>query len=180
VNRESGEADAPVEIVPYDPAWPMRFEKERALLQHELAPWLVGPIEHVGSTAVPGLDAKPVIDIMAGVESLDASRGAIPAAEGCSYLYFPYREDVMHWFCKPSPAFRTHHLHLVPFDSDLWKERLAFRDYLRRQPDVARAYAALKHELAQRHRFDREAYTEAKGPFVTRITALARADSDAE
>jgi GrpB-like predicted nucleotidyltransferase (UPF0157 family) len=157
VNRESGEVDASVEIVAYDPAWPSRFENERALLLPELAPWLAGPIEHVGSTAVPGLDAKPVIDIMAGVESLSASRDAIAAAERCGYLYYPNRDDVMHWFCKPSPAFRTHHLHLVPFDSDLWKARLAFRDHLRQYPGVAREYAALKRELAARHRFDREA-----------------------
>jgi GrpB-like predicted nucleotidyltransferase (UPF0157 family) len=165
--------DARVEIVPYDPAWPLRFTEERALLECALAPWLAGAIEHVGSTAVPGLDAKPVIDIMAGVESLAASRDAIAAAERCGYLYAPYRADVMHWFCKPSPACRTHHLHLVPFESDLWRERIAFRDYLRRHADVAREYAALKRELAARYRFDREAYTESKGPFVMRITALA-------
>ena len=179
MNGESGETDdtrdqdAAVEIVPYDPRWAARFAEERALLARALAPWLTGAIEHVGSTAVAGLDAKPVIDIMAGVASLAASRDAVAAAERCGYLYFPYRSDVMHWFCKPSPAFRTHHLHLVPFGSNLWRERLAFRDYLREHPDVARDYAALKRELAERYRFDREAYTEAKGPFVTRITALA-------
>jgi GrpB-like predicted nucleotidyltransferase (UPF0157 family) len=167
--------DASVEIAAYDPAWPSRFAQEGTLLLRELAPWLTGAIEHIGSTAVPGLAAKPVIDIMAGVESLSASRDAIAAAERCGYLYAPYRDDVMHWFCKPSPAFRTHHLHLVPVDSGLWHERLAFRDYLRRYPDVAREYAALKQALAARYRFDRDAYTEAKGPFVTRITALALA-----
>ena len=165
--------DAIVEIVPYDPDWRQRFEDERALLASVLDPGLAGPTEHVGSTAVPGLDSKPVIDIMAGVESLDASRAAIAAAEGCGYLYAPYREDVMHWFCKPSPVLRTHHLHLVPYDSDLWRERIAFRDYLRAHAEVAREYATLKHELASRFRFDREAYTESKAPFVTRITAMA-------
>jgi GrpB-like predicted nucleotidyltransferase (UPF0157 family) len=165
--------DASVEIVPYDPAWPARFESERALLLRVLDPWLAGPITHVGSTAVPGLAAKPVIDIMAGVASLEASRDAIAALEAHGYMYYPYRPDVMHWFCKPSPAVRTHHLHLVPAGTALWTERLAFRDYLRRHPDVAQEYAALKHELAARYRFDREAYTESKGPFITRITALA-------
>lgn len=166
-------AEEAVRIVPYDASWPRRFEKERALLSEVLATWLVGPIEHVGSTAVPGLAAKPVIDIMAGVVSLSASRAAIDAVAPYDYCYAPYRPDLMHWFCKPSPSARTHHLHLVPIDSELWVERLAFRDYLRAHTDVALEYTRLKQELAERHRFDREAYTDAKGPFVRRVLALA-------
>jgi GrpB-like predicted nucleotidyltransferase (UPF0157 family) len=165
--------EASVEIVPYDPAWPSRFEQERSLLKRALAPWLTGPVEHIGSTAVPGLIAKPVIDIMAAVESLAASADAIAAAGDLGYVYYPYRPDVMHWFCKPSPALRTHHLHLVPFESRLWKERLAFRDHLRRDAAAAAEYAALKIELARQYAFDREAYTDAKGPFVRRVVDLA-------
>src|SRR5262249_40228433 len=140
-----------------------------ALLAAAIGQWLCGPIEHVGSTAVPGVAAKPVIDIMAGVESLERSRPALVVVERLHYCYAPYRADVMHWFCKPSPAFRTHHLHLVPFGSRLWIERLAFRDYLRAHGAVAQEYAELKRRLAEAHRFDREAYTEAKTPFVERI-----------
>lgn len=158
-----------VHISTYDPAWPSLFEAERELLAYALKPWLVGPIEHVGSTAVSGLPAKPVIDIMAGVESLDASREAISVLQDIGYQYAPYRADVMHWFCKPSPAFRTHHLHLVPYLSQLWSERLAFRDCLRSNPTVASEYAELKLRLAEIYRFDRESYTEAKGPFVKRV-----------
>jgi GrpB-like predicted nucleotidyltransferase (UPF0157 family) len=160
---------APIHIAAYDPAWPTLFEAERQLLARVLGRWLVGPIEHVGSTAVPGLSAKPVIDIMAAVESLDTSREAITSLREVGYQYAPYRIDVMHWFCKPSFATRTHHLHLVPFPSPLWTERIAFRDCLRALPAVAQDYAALKHRLADRHPFDREAYTEAKGPFVARV-----------
>src|ERR1041384_6947813 len=98
-------------VAPYDPAWPARFEEERALVAGAIAPWLVGAIEHVGSTAIPGLAAKPVIDLMAGVASLPASRPALPALEGIGYLYAPHRAAVMHWLCKPSPVLRTHHLH---------------------------------------------------------------------
>ena len=170
-SQRNGEAS--VQIVPYDPAWPSLFEQERTLLEAALETWLTGPIEHFGSTAVPGLPAKPVIDVMAGVESLDASRDAIPAAGGLGYVYYPYRPDVMHWFCKPSAAFRTHHLHLVPVNSRLWIERLAFRDYLRKQPALAAEYADLKVGLAKQFEFDREAYTDAKGPFVQRVLALA-------
>lgn len=83
--------------------------------------------------------------------------------------YFPYRPEQMHWFCKPSPAFRTHHLHLVPLGSKHWYERLAFRDYLRGNPATAKEYAELKLRLATQYKFDREGYTEAKGPFIQRI-----------
>jgi GrpB-like predicted nucleotidyltransferase (UPF0157 family) len=79
----------------------------------------------------------------------------------------------MHWFCKPNSSQRTHHLHLVPYGSALWSERLAFRDYLRSNPAVAGEYANLKARLADVHRNDREAYTEAKGPFVARVVRLA-------
>jgi GrpB-like predicted nucleotidyltransferase (UPF0157 family) len=162
--------DASVHIAPYDQEWPLRFEAERQLLVDAIGAWLVaGSIEHIGSTAIPGLDAKPVIDIMAGVESLDGSRAALPALGRHQYCYAPYRAEVMHWFCKPSPAQRTHHLHLVPLGSPLWIEQLAFRDYLRTHPDVAMEYAALKRRLAETHRCDREAYTKAKAPFVQRV-----------
>lgn len=80
----------------------------------------------------------------------------------------------MHWFCKPSPERRTHHLHLVPFNSQLWRERLAFRDALLRRPDLAKAYAALKLELAAKFRDDREAYTDAKASFVADVVASCR------
>jgi GrpB-like predicted nucleotidyltransferase (UPF0157 family) len=174
------EADPPVRIVPYDPGWPALFEKERALLESCLARWLAGPIEHVGSTAVPGLAAKPVIDIMAAVESLTAFRPAISVLADSGYAYFPYHPEQEHWFCKPSAAFRTHHLHLVPLASRWWNERLAFRDYLRRDCVTAEEYAELKRQLARHYEFDREAYTEAKGPFIQQILKLALSDGPQE
>jgi GrpB-like predicted nucleotidyltransferase (UPF0157 family) len=161
--------EAPVVIVPYDPEWPNTFTAERTLLSEAIAPWLVGPIEHIGSTAIPGMPAKPVIDIMAAIESLDAARPALAVLEQHQYCYAPYRTEVMHWFCKPSPAHRTHHLHLVPFESRLWIEQLAFRDYLRGHAETAAEYAALKQRLAETYRFDRETYTSAKTPFITRV-----------
>src|ERR1051326_7868006 len=98
---------APVQIVPYDPLWPALFDQERELLARTLAPWLVGAIEHIGSTAVPGLAAKPVIDITVAGKNLAASRPAISVLPEIGYTYFPYRPDVMHWFCKPSPERKT-------------------------------------------------------------------------
>jgi GrpB-like predicted nucleotidyltransferase (UPF0157 family) len=160
--------EAPVHIVPYDAVWPRRFEEERTLLLDAIGPWLAGPIEHIGSTAIPGLAAKPVVDMMAGVESLDGSFPAVAILESHAYCYYPYRPDVMHWFCKPSPAFRTHHLHLVPFKPAL-DRRLAFATTCARTLTLRGEYADLKYRLAEQHRFDREAYTDAKGPFVERI-----------
>jgi len=170
--RDHG-VEAAVQLMPYDPLWPSLFKRERAVLASALAPWLAGPIEHVGSTAVPGLLAKPIIDIMAAVESLDASRASIAALAEVGYVYFPHRPDLMHWFCKPSPAIRTHHLHLVPLGSRLWTERLAFRDILRRDSATAADYAALKQQLAKQYELDREGYTDAKGPFIQRVLASA-------
>jgi GrpB-like predicted nucleotidyltransferase (UPF0157 family) len=166
--------EAEVEVVAYDPAWPTLFAEEKARLREALAPWLAGPIEHVGSTAVPGLVAKPVIDIMAGVKSLEDSRAAIAALKDLQYQYWPYRPDVMHWFCKPDTSFRTHHLHLVPRDSAVWNERIAFRDCLRNDAAVAARYAELKEGLARRYRLDREAYTDAKGPFISDVLSRMR------
>ena len=166
--------DAPIELVAYDPAWPSRFEAERELLAETIGPWLAGPIEHVGSTAVPGMAAKPVIDIMAPVASLEASRPALDRLARIDYWYAPYHEDVMHWLCKPSPGFRTHHLHLVPVGSALWDDRLIFRDALRSDPALAQQYGELKARLAREHRDDREAYTEAKGPFVEGVLGALR------
>ena len=161
--------EASIEIVDYDAAWPERFRAERGMLEAILKPWLAGAIEHVGSTAMAGMPAKPVIDIMAGVSDLDVSRPAIEALSKLGYVYFPYRTDIMHWFCKPSAAFRTHHLHLVPVGSRRWEECLAFRDAIRKDPALAKEYAALKIRLAMEFRFDREAYTEGKTPFVRRV-----------
>jgi GrpB-like predicted nucleotidyltransferase (UPF0157 family) len=168
-------SQAPVEIVDYDPAWPARFEAEETALRHVLRRWLSGPIEHIGSTAIAGLAAKPVIDIMAGVQTLDGSRDAIDAAATLGYCYFPYQASVRHWMCKPSDAFRTHHLHLVPINTPQWARPIAFRNYLRAHADVAAEYAQLKRTLALKLRLDREAYTEAKSAFIEAITVEALA-----
>jgi GrpB-like predicted nucleotidyltransferase (UPF0157 family) len=170
-----GIREQPISLVAYDDAWPLRFEDERADLARVLAPWLVGPIEHIGSTAIPGLPAKPVIDIMAGVADLASSVPAQAAAVTLGYMHFPYRPDIMHWFCKPSPAYRTHHLHLVPIGSQLWADRITFRDYLRSESGAAAEYAALKTQLAGQYTFDREAYTDGKSVFVAAVLERARA-----
>lgn len=163
--------EAKIELVPYSAAWPEQFASEARKLREVLAPWLTGDIQHIGSTAVPGLSAKPVIDIMAPVRGLDEALPAIEALSGLNYVHFPYKREEMLWFCKPSPLHRTHHLHLVPIHSALWHRRLVFRDALRRQPALASEYEKLKVRLAARHPHDREAYTEGKSPFIHSVLA---------
>lgn len=162
------ESDEPIEVVPYDPRWPGRFAVERDALEEAIGDRAAGGIHHAGSTAVPGLDAKPIIDILAGVDSLEASRACFGPLARLGYLYAPYRVEEMHWFCKPHPRRRTHHLHLVPTDSRRFRDELAFRDALRASPDLARAYAATKHRLAAGFKHDREGYTNAKSTFIHR------------
>lgn len=167
--------DAPIAVVRYSATWPGLFAAEALVLRAALEPWLVAEVEHIGSTAVVGLAAKPVVDIMVPVRDLESSRRAIPAAQSVGYCYYPYKPDQMHWFCKPSPAARTHHLHLIPWRSQLWQERLAFRDALRKCSSLAQQYASLKLELAARYPLDREAYTEAKAPFIASVLGAWRA-----
>jgi GrpB-like predicted nucleotidyltransferase (UPF0157 family) len=163
---ESMPSNEPIRLMPPDPGWPARFEREQALLVDAIGDWVDGGIHDVGSTAVPGLEAKPIIDILVGVHDLEAARGCFEPLADLGYLYAPYLPDEMHWFCKPDPARRTHHLHLVPFRSRRYRDELAFRDRLRADLRLAADYAALKRRLAERHRDDREAYTEGKSRFI--------------
>ncbi len=160
---------APVILEEYDPSWPSKFEEEKEHLMAIVGRWNFGGIEHVGSTAVPGMVAKPVIDVMFGVKSLDESEPAIGTLVKAGYEYWPYKKEVMHWFCKPSDAFRTHHLHLIPFESPLWHERIRFRELLRSNSKLANEYASLKRKLAASFKEDREAYTEKKWPFIQKV-----------
>lgn len=164
---------APVTLSEYDPEWPRRFEEEKQFLLGVAGAYLQGSIEHVGSTAVPGLVSKPVIDVMFGVKSLSESAPAIDIITAARYEYSPYKTDVMHWFCKPSDAHRTHHLHLIPHESALWNERIRFRDLLRSDIRLAEEYAALKRELAIRYKDDRETYTQEKWPFIQRALGIS-------
>ncbi len=172
--RITESTDEPIRIVRYDPEWPTGFDRERVLLERAIGPWVLGGIHHVGSTAVSGLDAKPIIDILVGVEGLNTSRACFGPLAELAYLHATYMPEEMHWFCKPDPNRRTHHLHLVPHDSPRYRDELAFRDLLRASPEKARDYAELKHRLAARFEFDREAYTDAKADFIGR--ALREAD----
>jgi len=144
-----------------------------------LTPWLVDGVEHVGSTAVPGLAAKPIIDLMASVRDLDAvvdQAGQPLWADG--WRYVPPELDNRPWrrfFVKPdeSGQHRYAHLHVIAAGHPRWADQLAFRDALRRDDELARRYGDLKRRLAAEHAEDREAYTDAKGEFVRDTLAAA-------
>ena len=152
----------------YDPEWPLRFDAERARLDELLEPWLAGGIHHVGSTAIPGIAAKPIIDMMAGVSSLEESRGAYGPLLAAGWESTPHRPGIAHHFSKPGFG-----LHLTEPGSDLWRERLAFRDALRADAELAREYEALKHRLAREHARDDKAYTDGKREFVRAVLGVA-------
>jgi GrpB-like predicted nucleotidyltransferase (UPF0157 family) len=160
------------ELHPDDPAWGDRGRAECARLAEILAPWLADGVEHVGSTAVPGLAAKPVIDLMASVRDPDAvvmQAGGRLAADG--WCYVPPELDRRPWrrfFVRPdaSGQRRVAHLHVMASGRPRWAEQIAFRDALGSDDQLARSYEALKHNLAEQHKDDREAYTEAKANFV--------------
>jgi len=159
-------SDEPVHIAHYDATWPERFERERAMLQEAIGEWVAGGVHHIGSTSVPGLDAKPIIDILVGVGDLELPPECFARLAALDYVHAPYRIGEMHWFAKPDPLHRTHHLHLVAVDSPRFGDSLLFRDQLRARPEVARDYVALKHHLAEVFKHDRDSYTQAKGEFI--------------
>jgi GrpB-like predicted nucleotidyltransferase (UPF0157 family) len=170
-----------VAVVPYDPRWLEMFEQERFHLLSCLPEDVIQRIEHFGSTAVPGLSAKPIVDMLVGVTSLDETRQRIvPILETQGYDYFwrpSWGNDTppfYAWFIKRDKnGNRTHHIHMIEPHFEHW-DRLLFRDYLIEHPDVARAYSDLKMRLSGKHQYDRVAYTRAKSDFVRRVTAMAK------
>lgn len=157
-----------VYLQPYDAGWPVRFEAERRRVAPLLAPWLDGDVEHVGSTAVPGLAAKPVVDMMAPVRDHAEARAAIPVLERDGWTHWPDDPHASwrHWFLRPSVAHRTHHLYLMERGEPEFEAVLAWRDRLRAHPEVAAAYEAAKRDLAARFPNDREAYSNGKTQFL--------------
>lgn len=170
-----------VAVVPYDPRWPRRFEEEKEHLLACLPRELIKRIEHFGSTAVPGLAAKPIVDMLVEVTSLEETRERIAPileAQGYDYFWRPTRGDDIPpfyaWFIKrDAQGNRTHHIHMVEAQFEHW-DRLLFRDYLIARPEVARQYADLKLRLSEAHRDNRVEYTNAKTEFVLRVTAAAK------
>ncbi len=150
------------------------MEKERIL--GTVGGVLIG-LEHVGSTSVPGLAAKPIVDIMGAVRSLDDARKIIEPLASIGYQYVPEYEEFIperRYFRKEATEPASHHLHVVEPTTDFWRDHLLFRDYLRAGPEQAREYEAFKRELARRIPHDRVAFTDAKTPEIESLLERAR------
>lgn len=155
----------PVEVVSYDPSWSVRFDEWRNRLRQSLGS-VARRIEHIGSTAVPGLDAKPVVDIQVSVVDPENEDTYVAAIED-SGVSLRSREGEGHRYFRPAAGRRRSvQIHVCQTGSDWERTHLLFRDYLRAEPAVREAYASLKRELARRYRDDRIAYTEGKTGFI--------------
>lgn len=165
------DCDDDVHIADYDPSWPKQYEEIAHWLQHILGADVALHIEHYGSTSIPGMPAKPVIDILVEIPSFDEARKrAIPLLSGPKCEYWQYSDHMIFNIRKELMGKRTHHIHMAPAGHRIW-DGLAFRDYLKTHPEDAARYAELKHELSKRYQTDRERYTEAKSEFVKEIAA---------
>ena len=165
-------AEHGVRLFPYDALWPRMFEAEAERIEAACA-GLAIRLEHIGSTSVPGMSAKPIIDILAGRPPQARPAPYIAAIRQLGYEHkgafgIPGRE----YFRRGSP--RSHHVHLVSWSSAVWQENLLFRDLLRTDPTVARDYEAVKRDLAIAYANDRRGYTDAKGPFIRAAIREAR------
>ena len=170
-------ATRPLAVLAHDPAWGEAGEVERRRLQHLLAPWLTGEVEHVGSTAVPGLAAKPIIDLQAPVRELAVAPAVALRLAPDGWHDVPPELDSRPWrrfLVKVADGRRVAHLHLMLAEHPRWTEQIAFRDALLAAPARAAEYGALKEELARLHGHDREAYTAAKAEFIRSVLDEAR------
>ena len=172
-----------VAIATYDPTWPDSFRREKEHLLSCLPNDLIRRVEHFGSTAVPGLAAKPIVDVLVEVSDLEATKVLIaPVLEAKGYEYFwrpTYGDDgapFYAWFIKRDPenGGRTHHIHMVEGHFTEHWDRLLFRDYLIEHPRVAREYETLKVRLASDSSRDRVSYTQGKTEFIVRVTEQAK------
>jgi GrpB-like predicted nucleotidyltransferase (UPF0157 family) len=161
-----------VRLVAYDPEWKRLFELERNSLQAVLGLTILD-IKHMGSTSIPGMPAKPIIDIAIAVADFEGARVCIPLMEGLEYEYKgEFGIPTRHYFVKGDP--RTFHVHMSEITSLEWQNTLLFRDYLCQHADLAAEYAELKTELALKYSQDRTAYLEGKTEFVHRVLQIAR------
>ena len=165
-------------IVDYDPKWKSSFEAESARVLSTLGGDLVIKIEHVGSTSIPGLAAKPIIDMLVFVHSLTRAKDKISALEALGYAYWEDNPDKTRLFFVrglPPNGPRTHHIHIAEATKGI-DPKVLFRDYLRAHPEDAQRYLHLKQRLAADHSHDREKYTEEKTSYIHSVLEKARKD----
>ncbi len=159
-----------IRISAHDPAWAGLYEEERATLEVALGARAGGGIHHIGSTAIAGVHAEPVIDILVGTTDETASRACFAPLAGLGYA-LEHGDAQMHLFCKPDPQRRAYDLHLVPATAPRFAEMLAFRELLRSDLQVAIGYAGMKRDLAERLGGDRARYSAAKTDLIQAVLA---------
>lgn len=166
-----------VKLIPYDSVWATEFEQEKQRLLDVFGDKLIA-VEHIGSTAVPGLSAKPIIDMIAAIASFDELEKFVEPLQDLGYEYMPNRMFTdRKFFPKGSHSNRTHHLNLVLKDDvNQWESPLVFRDYLRDHQEARDEYAELKASLAKQYSADRQRYTRSKNDFIQRILRSAGKD----
>jgi len=162
-----------VKLEPYNDKWSKLFDEERELLSSQLKE-LIMAIEHVGSTSIEGLFAKPIIDIAIGVSSLDKVIKIREKVKGIGYLEVPVSIDGKHVFAKNKENKITHFLHIMIYNQDLWRDQISFRDHLRSFPDAKMEYVKLKEELAKKYPNDVVSYTNEKKKFIDNTLKKAR------
>ncbi len=156
-----------IELAPYSPEWPKRFTREADALRQALGPVLIH-IEHIGSTAVPGARAKPIIDIAVLIASVERMPELIPALTTLSYQYLgEFGLPGRHFFIKGDP--RAYHVHIVDSRTDHWRRWITFRDILRRDSVLLKRYEKLKTSLVEIYHTNREKYTAAKSAFINAV-----------
>ncbi len=167
-----------VRLAPYCDAWPALFVEEAARVTAALGD-RIGRLEHMGSTAIPGAQAKPIIDMMAAVDDLDEAMALIPEVEALGYELRPDVDipERHRFILRPDGNIATHHFSLAEPTCEFWHRQLLFRDYLRAHTDVRDAYVALKQTLAVEFRNDRPAYVDAKTEFVQSVLRRAAAEA---
>jgi GrpB-like predicted nucleotidyltransferase (UPF0157 family) len=164
-----------VGLADYDPKWPILYEEEKSSILGVIGDFIVD-IQHIGSTAVPGLGAKPIIDIMVAICHLALIEKCVQPLQTIGYEYLgEYGIPGRHYFRKPpGHPHSTHHVHVVERESDFWEQHILFRDFLRVHSDEAQRYYELKRELAAKFASDRHAYTDAKAVFIESMVNKAR------
>lgn len=164
-------------LVPHRAEWKSFFESEAHLLREAVGDYITA-IEHIGSTAISGLDAKPIIDILIGVRTAEDARNCITSLAQIGYEYRGEQGITgRFYFRKGTGDVSTHHLNIVEMTSDFWRSHILFRDFLRQYADAAQEYGNLKRELAVTHKGNRPAYTEAKASFIEGVLEKAAASS---
>jgi GrpB-like predicted nucleotidyltransferase (UPF0157 family) len=164
-------------IKPSDPEWPDSFRSQATILAPLMNDLLTRPLEHIGSTSIPGMPAKPIIDMLAVIDDYESFGPVMAELEKVGWIHAPEPgdEERRKWsLCFPTVELRSHHLHVVEHASTGWRDWLLFRDYLRGHPDEAERYSTLKRDLASADANDRDRYRSGKAPLIRELLDHAR------